>query len=111
MAMWWFEGLGDPHLVHGFGSAKSGRGAGMYDNFSAVVRWPSGPYAVITQTLAGFEHHHVVEVTGSEGAVRTWWSGAMDRTDQPRHGFKLQRRGRAEAERSVAENREIALRF
>jgi myo-inositol 2-dehydrogenase/D-chiro-inositol 1-dehydrogenase len=98
MAMWWFEGLGDPHLVRGFGSAKAGRGAGMYDNFSAVVRWRSGPYAVITQTLAGFEHHHVVEVTGSQGSVRTWWSGAMDRTEHPRHELKVQRRGRAEAE-------------
>jgi myo-inositol 2-dehydrogenase/D-chiro-inositol 1-dehydrogenase len=158
MAMWWFEALGDPHVVHGFGSARAGRGAGMYDNFSAVVRWPSGPYAVITQTLAGFEHHHVVEVTGTEGSLRTWWSGAMDRTDHPQHEFKVQRRGNTvsetvdlgqsgevfelreeiaaavrafqtgrplvsaeearkriivclEAERAVAEGREIALRF
>ena len=64
MLMWWFEELGDPHLVHGFGNAKSGREAGMYDNFSAVMRWPKGAYAVVTQTLAGFEHHHVVEVVG-----------------------------------------------
>ena len=72
MLMWWFEELGDPHLVHGFGSAKPGRGSGMYDNFSAVLRWPGGSYGVVTQSLAGFEHHHVVEVVGREGAIRAW---------------------------------------
>ena len=98
MLMWWFEGLGDPHLVHGFGSAKDGRGRGMYDNFSAVMRWPKGAYAVVTQTLAGFEHHHIVEVAGRDGAIRTWWSGVMDRTADPRHELKVQRRGRDKCE-------------
>ena len=100
MLMWWFEELGDPHLVHGFGNAKSGRGPGMYDNFSAVLRWPNatGTYAVVTQSLAGFEHHHVVEVTGSEGSIRAWWSGVMDRTADPRHELKVQRRGRSQSE-------------
>jgi len=92
MLMWWFENLGDPHLVHGFGNSK-GRGQGMYDNFSAIMRWRNGTYGVVTQTLAGFEHHHVVEVVGREGSVRTWWSGTMDRTRDPRHELKIQRRG------------------
>jgi len=96
--MWWFEELGDPHLVNGFGNAKGGRGPGMYDNFSAVMRWPGGAYAVVTQTLAGFEHHHVVEVTGREGSIRAWWSGVMDRTVDPRHELKVQRRGRTQSE-------------
>jgi myo-inositol 2-dehydrogenase/D-chiro-inositol 1-dehydrogenase len=158
LLMWWFEALGDPHLVHGFGSVREQRRPGMYDNFSAVLRWPGGAHAVVTQTLAGFEHHHVVEVVGREGAIRTWWSGAMDRTAEPKHELKVQRRDRRcceivelepsgevfelnqqlaatvhafetgkplvsaeearkriivclEAERSVAEGREIALRF
>ena len=92
MLMWWFERCGDPSTVQGFGNSK-GRGPGMYDNFSAVIRWPDVPYAVVTQTLAGFEHHHVVEVVGSEGSIRTWWSGTMDRTLEPKHELKVQRRG------------------
>lgn len=98
MLMWWFEELGDPLAVHGFGNAKGGRGQGMYDNFSAVMRWRSGAYAVVTQTLAGFEHHHVVEVTGREGSLRAWWSGVMDRTADPKHELKVQRRGRSAGE-------------
>jgi len=92
MLMWWFAGVGDPASVQAFGNSK-GRGAGMYDNFSAVMRWPGGPYALVTQTLAGFEHHHVVEVVGREGSVRTWWSGTMDRTLTPKHELKVQRKG------------------
>jgi myo-inositol 2-dehydrogenase/D-chiro-inositol 1-dehydrogenase len=97
MLMWWFEGQGNPTSVHGFGSSK-GRGAGMYDNFSAVMRWPGGAYAVVTQTLAGFEHHHVVEVVGRDGSVRTWWSGTMDRTLTPAHELKVQRKGQSACE-------------
>jgi len=157
MLMWWFAGVGDPASVQAFGNSK-GRGAGMYDNFSAVMRWPGGPYALVTQTLSGFEHHHVVEVVGREGSVRIWWSGTMDRTLTPKHELKVQRKGASaceivelgpsgevfeleeqlarvvvafrerrplvsaeearktvmvclEAERAVAEGREIALRF
>jgi myo-inositol 2-dehydrogenase/D-chiro-inositol 1-dehydrogenase len=97
MLMWWFEDLGDPHLVHGFGNSKD-RGRGMYDNFSAVMRWRQGTYAVVTQTLAGFEHHHVVEITGRDGSLRAWWSGTMDRTLQPRHELKLKRKGAEQCE-------------
>ena len=97
MLMWWFAGAGDPASVHGFGNSK-GRGAGMYDNFSAVMRWPGGAYAVVTQTLAGFEHHHVVEVVGREGSVRTWWSGTTDRTLAPKHELKVQRQGQSACE-------------
>ncbi len=157
MLMWWFEGCGDPEAVRGYGNSK-GRADGMYDNFSAVMRWGNGPYAVVTQTLAGFEHHHVVEVVGREGSIRTWWSGTMDRTLEPAHELKVQRKTAGaceivaleksgevfeleeqlaasvrafrerkplvsaeearkrivvclEAERSVAEDKEIALRF
>jgi myo-inositol 2-dehydrogenase / D-chiro-inositol 1-dehydrogenase len=97
MLMWWFAGVGDPASVQAFGNSK-GRGAGMHDNFSAVMRWPGGPYALVTQTLAGFEHHHVVEVVGREGSVRTWWSGTMDRTLTPRHELKVQRKGESACE-------------
>jgi myo-inositol 2-dehydrogenase / D-chiro-inositol 1-dehydrogenase len=98
MLMWWFEEAGDPVAVHGFGNAKSGRSAGMYDNFSTVLRFRNGLYGVVTQSLAGFEHHHVVEVVGTEGSLRTWWSGTMDRTLEPCHELKVQKRGQSACE-------------
>jgi myo-inositol 2-dehydrogenase / D-chiro-inositol 1-dehydrogenase len=90
--MWYFEPLGDPTSVLAVGNSK-GREAGMSDNFSTIIRFPRGVYAVITQTLAGFEHHHVVEIVGTEGAIRTWWSATTARTLEPTHELKVQRRG------------------
>jgi myo-inositol 2-dehydrogenase/D-chiro-inositol 1-dehydrogenase len=90
--MWYFEPLGDPTSVLAVGNSK-GRADGMYDDFSTIVRFPRGVYAVITQTLAGFEHHHVVEIVGTEGALRTWWSATDARTLEPAHELKVQRRG------------------
>jgi myo-inositol 2-dehydrogenase/D-chiro-inositol 1-dehydrogenase len=92
LIMWYFESLGDPTSVLAVGNSK-GREAGMSDNFSTIVRFPRGVYAVITQTLAGFEHHNVVEIVGTEGAIRTWWSATTARTLEPTHELKVQRRG------------------
>ena len=40
----------------------------------------------------------MVEIVGSEGAIRSAWSGAMDRTLEPQFSLKLQRKGRESAE-------------
>jgi myo-inositol 2-dehydrogenase/D-chiro-inositol 1-dehydrogenase len=96
-ALWYFEDAGDPISVSAIGNGK-GREEGMYDNVSAIVRFPGGRHAVVTQTLAAFEYHQVVEVVGTEGAVRGWWSGALDRTLEPRFELKAQRRGQSAPE-------------
>jgi len=94
--MWYFERWGDPVSVLAVGTDKS-RGPGMADNFSAIVRFSGSFYAVITQTLAGFQHHHVIEVVGTEGAARGTWSGTMDRTRTPTFELRVQRRGETES--------------
>jgi myo-inositol 2-dehydrogenase/D-chiro-inositol 1-dehydrogenase len=155
--LWFFEALGDPLFIQAYGNSKK-RSEGLYDNFSSVLKFSGGSYAVITQTLCGFEHHLFVEIVGTEGSIRSTWSGAMDRTREPQFSLKIQRKGKGtceevpieisgelfelqeeikaaaelfadrkafyppeegrkvviiclEAERSLRENREIALRF
>jgi myo-inositol 2-dehydrogenase / D-chiro-inositol 1-dehydrogenase len=95
--MWYFESLGDPTSVLAIGNSR-GQPAGLSDNFSAVIRFPRGAYAIVTQTLAGFEHHQVVEIVGTEGAIRTWWSATTARTLEPTFELKVQRRGATECE-------------
>ena len=97
LVLWFFEELGDPLSIEAYGNSKN-RGEGLYDNFSSVLKFSGGSYGVITQTLSGFEHHLVVEIVGSEGAIRSAWSGAMDRTLEPQFSLKLQRKGRESAE-------------
>jgi len=95
--LWYFEKWGLPDRVRSFANAKPGRGPGMLDNLTTVLRWPSGLYATVNQTLAGFEHHHVMEIVGREGSIRSWWSGAMDRTLHPTFEFKIQKKGETQA--------------
>lgn len=87
LALWYFQGLGDPRSIYSRANSRV-RAEGFYDNFTAVVRWASGAYAVISQTLGGFEHHKTVELVGTKGAVRTWWSGPMDRASEASYGMK-----------------------
>lgn len=89
--MWYFEGIGDPLSVQALGSTGN-RGAGLSDNFTAVLRFPGGAHAVVTQTLAGFEYHQLLHVVGTEGAIRSWWSGSLDRTLHPAFELRVDRR-------------------
>jgi myo-inositol 2-dehydrogenase / D-chiro-inositol 1-dehydrogenase len=95
LLMWYFEAAGDPISVRAIGNfskrdAVSGQ-PGMYDNFSSLLTFPGGRYATITQSLAGFEHHMVLEITGEDGALRSWWSGGDARSLAPSFELKLMR--------------------
>ena len=96
-ALWFFERWGDPTSVVALGNGKTAA-EGMCDNFTAMVRFPGRRYAVISQTLAAFQYHQVMEVVGSEGAIRGWWSGTLDRTLAPAFALTVKRRGHLEPE-------------
>jgi myo-inositol 2-dehydrogenase/D-chiro-inositol 1-dehydrogenase len=97
LLMWYFEPWAGPTSVLAVGNSSE-RGPGMAENFSAVLRFQEPRYAMITTTVAGFEYHLAVDIAGTEGAIRTWWSGSMDRTRHPTFELKVKRRGRPEPE-------------
>lgn len=101
-ALWYLAAKGDPVSIRAYGNQRPDRMAGMYDNFCAILRFADDAYATITQSIAGFEHHLVVEITGTHGAIRTGWSGAMDRDHHPVYHFSVQPKGFA-FERGVRE--------
>jgi len=84
LARWYLADSGDPDSIVAVANSRDADRPGLFDNFSAIVRWPDLSYAVISQTLAAFEHHQTVKVTGTKGAVWAGWSGALDRTTEPR---------------------------
>jgi myo-inositol 2-dehydrogenase/D-chiro-inositol 1-dehydrogenase len=94
---WYFERRGAPRSVHAFGDARGER-PGMCANFTAVLRFEGDAHGVITETLGGFENHFVLQLVGTEGSLRSWWSGRLDRSRDPAFGFTLQRRGRSTPE-------------
>jgi myo-inositol 2-dehydrogenase / D-chiro-inositol 1-dehydrogenase len=96
LLLWYFESQGRPLSLSA--AAGGGDSPGLQPHFSALLRWPDGAHASLTQTLGGFQNHHVVEVVGSHGSLRGGWSGASDRTPHPRFELWRQRAGSAEAE-------------
>ncbi|MCI0334551.1 MAG: Gfo/Idh/MocA family oxidoreductase [Planctomycetes bacterium] len=83
LVRWYFESLGEPHTIYATANSKQPDRPELQDNFSAIVHFPRGAYAVISQTLSAFEHHQTVKLTGTKGALWASWSGAMDRTPHP----------------------------
>jgi myo-inositol 2-dehydrogenase/D-chiro-inositol 1-dehydrogenase len=89
LARWYLASAGDPVELVAYGKSRDPQRAELYDNFSAMFRCANGAYAVVSQTLAAFEHHQTVKVTGSKGAIWASWSGAMDRTLEPTYFVKV----------------------
>jgi myo-inositol 2-dehydrogenase/D-chiro-inositol 1-dehydrogenase len=91
LARWYFAALGEPVSVYARANGKRADHPELHDHFSATLAFPGGAFAVIAQCLGGWEHHQVVKLSGTEGALWASWSGAMDRTFEPNFSLKLLR--------------------
>lgn len=89
LARWYMSSLGEPTRVTARAKARNPAHPELTDNFSAMLDFPGGAYAVISQTLSGFEHHQVAKITGTSGSLWASWSGAMDRTFTPEFFLKV----------------------
>jgi len=83
LARWYLQSTGEPERVYAAANSRQPDHPELQDNFSAIVHFTGGAYAVISQTLSAFEHHQTVKVTGTKGALWAGWSGALDRTRHP----------------------------
>jgi myo-inositol 2-dehydrogenase/D-chiro-inositol 1-dehydrogenase len=88
LARWYLAGAGEASTVFARANSRQPGHPELQDNFSAMLTFPSGAYAVISQTLSAFEHHQVVKLTGTKGALWASWSGAMDRDFHPRFSLR-----------------------
>jgi len=89
LARWYLSGSGDPVELYAYGNSRDPQRPQLFDNFSAMFKYANGSYAVVSQTLAAFEHHQTVKVTGTKGAIWAGWSGALDRTLEPSYFLKV----------------------
>jgi myo-inositol 2-dehydrogenase/D-chiro-inositol 1-dehydrogenase len=79
LARWYLNSVGQPESVYAAANSRQPDHPELQDNCSAIMHFTGGAYAVVTQTLAAFEHHQTVKLTGTKGAIWASWSGAMDR--------------------------------
>lgn len=89
LARWYLESSGDPVELYAYGNSRDPLRPTLFDNFSAMFKYPNGSYAVVSQTLAAFEHHQTIKVSGTKGALWAGWSGALDRTLEPEYFLKV----------------------
>ena len=94
LVLWYARENGPPVRL----LAQSTSPSGLSDTVSVLMTWADGSTALVTQCLAGFQHHTLLEIAGDAGAIRTWWAGAYDRTANPSFALDVQRRGSAEVE-------------
>ena len=103
LILWYGRENGPPVRLTAQGSGPGK----LSDTVSVLLDWANGSTAVLTQCLAGFQHHTLLEIAGDGGAVRTWWSAAFDRSATPDFSLVV-RRGEAAPEAiAVAESGEI----
>ncbi|HEV3247443.1 MAG TPA: Gfo/Idh/MocA family oxidoreductase [Beijerinckiaceae bacterium] len=91
LALWYARENGKPTRLRAAGTGRLAA-HGLFDTLTLELFWEDGSVAIISQCLSGFEHHLVLEVTGTEGGVRSWWSGVMDRSLTPSFEVRLRRK-------------------
>lgn len=88
LARWYFAQAGKPVSVFASAGHQRDEHPELQDHFTATLHFPNGGYAVITQTLAGYQHHQTAKLAGTRGALWANWSGALDRTPHPAFSLK-----------------------
>jgi len=82
LARWYLSACGEPESVYARANSRHRNHPELKDNFSAIVNFPGGAYAVVSQTLSAFGHHQTAKITGTEGTIWARWSAADARSDE-----------------------------
>lgn len=88
LASWYLAEHGEPATVYARANARDPTRLELNDNFSAIVNYSEGAYAVVSQTLAAFGHHQTAKIAGTQGTIWAWWSAADARADKPTFGLR-----------------------
>ena len=83
LARWYMSGHGEPLSVYGRANSKQPDHPELQDNFTTILNFSQGGFAVISQTLAAFEHHVTCKVTGTKGSIWANWSAPDARHPEP----------------------------
>lgn len=88
LAQWYLSDSGQPTSVYARANSRHAEHPELRDNFSAIVNYADGAYAVVSQTLAAFGHHQTAKIVGAEGAIWAHWSASDARSDRPAFGLR-----------------------
>ncbi len=76
LALWYLQEAGAPVSVYARANSRDANRPDLHDNFTSIVNYADGQFAVISQTLAAFGHHQTAKIVGAKGAIWAWWNAA-----------------------------------
>ncbi len=74
LACWY---LGEPTALQAWANSRPGREE-LWENLDVRLEFEGGASALVTRSIAAFEHHVALELVAEEGALRASWDGMMD---------------------------------
>ncbi len=96
LARWYMAGFGEPESVYARANSRQPDHPELQDNFTTIINLTGGGFAVVSQTLAAFEHHVTCKVSGSSGAIWANWSAPDARHPKPVFGLRYGDHNRVE---------------
>ena len=91
-AGWFLESAGQPWSIYARGNHADlsvRNDPAENDNFTAIIDYPNGAYASISQALDGVEHHLSIKVFGSKDMLRAEWHAELDRSEHPSYTLEV----------------------
>ena len=81
--------LGEVASLQAWAVSRPGH-EGILENLDIRLEFRSGARAMVTRTVAGFEHHVRCDLNAEGGALRARWDGRQDTDDAPTVGLWAQ---------------------
>jgi len=88
LARWYMADFAEPDSVYARANSRQPDHPELQDNFTTIMNFSGGGFAVVSQTLAAFEHHVTCKVTGTTGAIWANWSAPDARHPEPVFGLR-----------------------
>ncbi len=79
LARWY---LGEVVELQAWATSRPGR-EGLYENLDVRLAFESGARAMVTRSIAGFEHHLRCDLNAADGSLRGRWDGRQDADEEP----------------------------
>ena len=83
---------GEPARLQAWANSRSGHDY-LNENLDVRLEYTDGTQALVTRSIAAFEHSVDVKIVGETGSLRALWSGKMDLDVQPAAELWLHKKG------------------
>jgi myo-inositol 2-dehydrogenase/D-chiro-inositol 1-dehydrogenase len=87
LVRWYLSSCGEPQSIFARANSRHADHPELRDNFTAVLDFPGGAYAVVSQTLSAFGHHLNGKIVGTNGMIWARWGAADARSELPTFGL------------------------